>query len=169
MTGEIIQFGIYYYFESLSFKKWLNNKFPNERKFNSGLIRGIQSPYAEKQNERFRSSSATFNYSLLDYDIKEQFDEILRNYQEYVIPTFNYFKSFKEIIDCCIEFDEIGHIREENIVQKILYALYAGQINQIDQLKIDIKEKYDIHPVFKEKILNRLQNIIDFKYYTRKD
>lgn len=169
MTGEIIQFGIYDCFESLSFKRWLNKKFPNERNLNCGLIRGIQSPYADKQDERFMSSSATFNYSLIDYDIKEQFDEILRNYQEYVIPTFNYFKSFKEIIDCCKEFDETGHIREENIIQKTLYSLYAGQFNEINQIKIDIQEKYEIHPVFKEKLLNRLQNIIDFKYYSRKN
>lgn len=169
MTGEIIQFGVYDYFESLSFKRWLNKKFPNEKKFNCGLIRGIQSPYADKQDERFMSSSATFNYSLIDYDIKEQFDEILRNYKEYVIPTFNYFKSFKEIIDCCKEFDETGHIREENIIQKILYSLYAGQFNEIEQIKIDIQEIYEIHPLFKEKLLNRMQNIIDFKYYTRKN
>lgn len=169
MTGEIINFGIYEYFESSSFKRWLNKKFPNEKKFNSGLIYGIQSPYADKQDERFMSSSATFNYSLIDYDIKEQFDEILRNFKEYVIPTFDYFKSFNEIIDCCKEYDEWGHLSEENITKKTLYSLYAEQFNEIDKIKIDIQEKYDIHPAFKEYLLNRFQNIIDFKYYKRKD
>ena len=62
-----------------------------------------------------------------------------------------------------------GDIREENIIQKILYSLYAGQFSEIEQIKIDIQEKYEIHALFKEKLLNRMQNIIDFKYYTRKN
>jgi hypothetical protein len=163
IQGVIINFGIYDYFESSGFKRWLNKKFPNEKKFNSGLISGVQSPYDNKQDERFKSSAATFKYSLIKYDIKEQFDEILRNYKEYVIPSFNYFNTFKEIIKCCKEYDENGKLIQSNIMQKALYSLYVGQNAEIDKIKSDIQDKYDIHVVLKERLLTRLKNITEFK------
>ena len=163
MQGLRVDFGINHYMESFQLKKFIKKNYPIDNRNDQGQIRGVISPYRHITTDKFLLSANTFNYGILDSNAEEEFTEIQENIRNYVIPTFEYFSDYKNILKSCLEYSALGDFMYQNVFRKLNYAMFINDKEEIHQIKRDLSTKYKMHPELKVILLERYEDILNFR------
>ena len=134
MTGHIIDFEIGYYNLCPKFKRWYMTKYGKDPVGGEVVTGTSNIQFQQKWNGKYNTHIGVFGYDLINKNIEDQFDVILENLENVMVPYLDFYYDFENVIDNPRLTIPSGEIDIFSQLRQIEHCLFLGMSEKAETI-----------------------------------